>query len=352
VRIPGAEFPGNPLRAVLREPGDKTQALKGQPAAVRFTPPPLADPVPDGLPKGSGGFSPSLSPSLLSLLSRLKLPPDGFSAAIVSFAKFFSLPLNPALLSGVRRQGFSGGNSDPAFREARALACLAALDKGVELSGESLDRYARLISGSSSPEPAEPGRDAGEDRGEAGGSGNFQAGTGSGQGSAGGSSGGSGQGGGNRGRNQSGSQDLRKLAREAEAKEPLLDFLNRIPGRNGKRWLVIPIPLEDGEARLVTLRLLLSPSSGISGAPAGSPGEVEQMALEINGAGRRWFFNFRPGSVLRAALWPEPGERERAALERELAAALGLAPGQVQVGGPPVFAPDCRNDLFSLREEV
>jgi hypothetical protein len=132
-----------------------------------------------------------------------------------------------------------------------------------------------------------------------------------------------------------------------EAGEPLLELLNSIPGKDGKRWLVIPIPLEDGGLRLrVTLRLLLGPVTG-------TPGEVEQMTLEINGDRRRWLFSYRPGAVLQAALWPETGEGERAGLERELAECLGLSPGQVKISGwNPVFAPDCRNDLFSLREEV
>jgi hypothetical protein len=290
----------------------------------------------------------------LSLFSQLKLPPDGLSVSIVSFAKFFSLPLNPALLANVRRQSVSGESPDPAIREARALACLAAADKGLELSGESLERYARLISGQApSPEPSEPSAgDTGENRqGSGAGKENFRADTGNGQGSAG--EGPAGEGEGNRGGNQGGSPEaLRKLAREAEAEEPLLGVLNRIPGRDGKRWLVIPIPLEDGEVRLyATLRLLVSPP-GLSGASAGSPGEVEQISLEINGGRGHWFFSFRPGSILQAALWPEPGERERAVMEQELAAALGLPPGQVKISGRPVFAPDCRNGLFSVREEV
>jgi hypothetical protein len=146
-------------------------------------------------------------------------------------------------------------------------------------------------------------------------------------------------------------ETLRKLALQAEAGAPLLGLLNRLPGKDGKRWLVIPIPLEDGGTGFhITLRLLLSPCAGV---PAGTPGEVEQMGLEINGDRRRWLFSYRPGSALQAALWPEIDEKERAGLERELAASLGLSPGQVRVSGwDPLFAPDCRNGLFSLREEV
>jgi hypothetical protein len=241
----------------------------------------------------------------------------------------------------------SSENTDPAIREARALACIAALDKGVELSAEDLDRYARLISGRRLF-PEVPGADegkGGENQGNAGaGNDEFPAEPETGQ-----DSGGEGGGASEDGKNRSGNPEtLRNLARKAEAGEPLLELLNRIPGKNEKRWLVIPIPIEDGGVRLwVTLRLLLAPGTGMSG-------DVEQMSLEINGGRRRWLFSYRPGSILRAALWPETGEGERANLERELAGCLGLPPGQIKISGwDPVFAPDCRNDdLFSVEEEV
>ncbi|MDR3193584.1 MAG: hypothetical protein LBT87_11015 [Treponema sp.] len=327
------------------------------------------DSAPDihtGFPKESAGSRPA---ALLSLLSRLKLPVDGLSVSIVSFAKFFSLPLNPALLAKIRRQAVSGpsgpgtslsggrtaGNTDPAIREARSLACIAALDKGVELNPESLERYARVIAGwRFSPEaPGADERSGGEARGNAEnrpkpGDDRFPANPETGQGSGGEGEEGP-EGGGNRGGDP---ETLRNLAREAEAREPLIGLLNRLPGKDGKRWLVIPIPLEDAGVRLyATLRLLLSPRAGL---PAGSSGDVEQMSLEINGGRRRWLFRYRPGSILRAALWPETEEGERAGLEQELAGSLGLPPGQIKITGwDPVFAPDCRNnDLFSVREEV
>jgi hypothetical protein len=281
---------------------------------------------------------------------------DGLSASIVSFAKFFSLPLKPALLANIRRQSVSGSSGSgtphtgkdpgPVSREALSFACTAALGKGVELGAESLVRYARTISGQElPPKPAGQDGGAGENpengRGPADNKSPAEGGTGQG-------SGGEGRGSPGGDRSRSGNPEaLRKLALEAEAGEPLLGLLNRLPGRDGKRWLVIPIPLGDDKIRLrAILRLLLSPS-------AGTPGDVEQMSLEINGDRRRWLFNCRPGSILQAALWPEPGEKERAGLEQELAASLGLSPGQVKISGwDPLFAPDCRNDLFSLREEV
>jgi hypothetical protein len=214
------------------------------------------------------------------------------------------------------------------------------LGKGVELNAEGLDRYTRMISGwRPSPEPVNAdGGDGGESRGNTGtGNDGSPANPETGQGSG-------GEGEGNQGGNP---ETLRNLARKAEAGEPLLELLNRIPGKDGKYWLVIPIPIEDGGVRLqVTLRLLLAPT-------AGTPGNVEQMTLGINGDRERWLFSYRPGAVLQAALWPETGEGERVGLERELAECLGLSPEQVKISGwNPVFAPDCRNDLFSVREEV
>jgi hypothetical protein len=208
----------------------------------------------------------------------------------------------------------------------------------VELSAESLDRYARMISGRPLfPEPPNAGG-RGADRGENHSNNGSPANPGTGQGSE-----GKGERNPGGGKKQSGNPEaLRNLARKVEAGEPLLELLNRIPGKDGKRWLVIPVPLEDGGAGLqVTLRFLLSPRTG----------DVEQMTLEINGEKRRWLFNCRPGEVLQAALWPETGEGERARLEQELAGCLGLPPGGIKITGwNPVFAPDCRNDLFSLRE--
>jgi hypothetical protein len=362
LRISIPEFPGKPFETGLQGASrGKTSGLNGNNPSAQDASRPAVDPAPDihaGSPKGGADRIP---PVLSSLLSQLKLPIDGLSVSLVSFAKFFSLPLNPALLAKIRRQtvsglsnpgGPSGGNTDPAIREARSLACIAALDKGVELNAESLDRYAGIISGRDLF-PAPAGADEGsggenqENTGPDSGGGDFLANPETGQ-----DSGGEGEGGPEDGENRSGSpENLRNLARKAEAREPLLELLNRMPGKDGKRWLVIPVPIEDAGVRLhVTLRLLLSPRAGTS---AGTPGDVEQMSLEINGDRRRWFFNYRPGSILQAGLWPETGEGERAELEQELAGCLGLSPGQIKITGwEPVFAPDCRNDLFSVREEV
>jgi hypothetical protein len=233
------------------------------------------------------------------------------------------------------------------------------MDKGVALSAEGLSKYARMVSGQS-PFSEAVYTSSGIDP-EEGGSGQApqgDGGSGGGEAQGGGDTGGEAKNGGTGG--SAGDKDgkekppingetLRSLAVEAEAKSSLLELLNRVPGKDGKRWLAIPLSLTENGVRFhVTLRVLLS-------AYAGMPGGVEQMALDINGGSRRWFFVYKPdGPVFRAAVWPLPGKRERAKLERELAEGLGLPPEQVRLsGGDPVLAADCRSDsLFSVREEV
>jgi hypothetical protein len=235
-------------------------------------------------------------------------------------------------------------------REARSLAAIAAADKGLELSPESLDRYARIISGQPFfSEPVDPdGGNAGQGGGNPGSGGNPQ-----GENRQGGNPG---DGKGKRDEPGINGEALKKLALEEEAKDPLLGFLNHAPGKDGKRWLTFPFPVQNG--LYATLRILLSPGARI-------PGGVEQMALEINGGSRRWLFTFSgeafsevPASpsrpILRVAVW-SMGEEECAGLKGELAEHLGLAPELIEVfgGNEPVFAPDCQNNsLFSVSEEV
>ncbi|MCL2265783.1 MAG: hypothetical protein FWC22_07050, partial [Treponema sp.] len=45
--------------------------------------------------------------SAVSLAAASGLPPDKLSASIVTFAKFFSLPLKPQVLADIRRQALS-----------------------------------------------------------------------------------------------------------------------------------------------------------------------------------------------------------------------------------------------------
>ena len=96
------------------------------------------------------------------------------------------------------------------------MAAAAAADKGVALSPEVLERYARFLDPPAFVEDGEPG---GKDAFDGGGDGK---------------------------KNQKNREDapdkeeLRAIAEEEAKKDGLLDFLNSIPGKNGQYWIVYP----------------------------------------------------------------------------------------------------------------
>jgi hypothetical protein len=191
------------------------------------------------------------------------LPSDKLSAAIVSFARFFSLPLKPQTLAAIRRQAFSPAvkqpevmrtpsqttQSDPAKftaaekssaleaakgREALSLAAAAAESKGVELQPKGLEMYAQAV------DPQRQ-RDSG------------------------------GQNHSKRDRKQNEQEEkvphktapitaesLKQTALEYTEKNQLLDILNRLPCKNGQRWIVLPFDFcEDGFEFNASMRVLL-----------------------------------------------------------------------------------------------
>jgi len=98
--------------------------------------------------------------SVSSLILAAGLPQDKLSASIVSFARFFSLPLKPEVLKHIRQQAFTMTPNAPPVaagedaaeagtvfknREALSLAASAAEGKGVELHTKSLETYAQAI---------------------------------------------------------------------------------------------------------------------------------------------------------------------------------------------------------------
>jgi hypothetical protein len=267
--------------------------------------------------------------SISPLLSSLGLPADRLSAALVSFFRFFSLPLEPSLLAKTRRQALQAGSpgaSADTPQEAAALAATAAADKGVELDPAGLGRYAAAID----PEP-QPERDN-----ETGGgaSGNMQ-----GQGEG-------GRNGGSQNKDKRRRPDpenaaaiaadpsmLKKKIIEAGAENPLLNLLNRLPGRNGQRWMVFPFSFtEQGLPYRASLRILLHED------PAGNgQGRADHMALDIvQGAApgktaRRWLFgmNTANGKNPRLQVYLRPPLRKGTlvSLGRNLAALLEI-PGE------------------------
>jgi hypothetical protein len=132
--------------------------------------------------------------------------------------------------------------------------------------------------------------------------------------------------------------------------EPLLTLLNRLRGKNGRRWIVLPLTYTQGEKEYpLTLRMLLREN------PA-APGE-DHFIADIRGE-RRWIFSLRRaglGEEFRGDLRVFPGfpEAERRRLEAGL---RGLFLGDMAVrngDGPPSLVMETgKTALPSVNEEV
>ena len=326
------------------------------------------DPGSPAVGAAKSGGNPALTGNISSLLASLKLPGGEFSASILSFAKFFSLPLDGPFLGKIRQRALTGqgcgespspggggktGASPPVsgfqFREALALAALASAAKGLELTPQALAAYAKALLHGLSPEdgeadsPAEkaggqaaegrrvpverpepPGdRDSGARNGAAFGGEDRGSGASPKKGNPGSYS----------------PASIQKLALAAQ--DPLLDILNRVPGKDGKRWIVLPFSLEGLD---LCLRFLL----------AGPRAEL--MGLDVRDGELVWRFILRPGISgagdtghgeegpppwsLELSRSPAPGKGWIKAVERELAEFLGLPPEKIRVRGEelPLFA--------------
>jgi hypothetical protein len=252
------------------------------------------------------------------LVRSLGLPGDGLSASLLSLAKFFSLPLDSKLILQLRQQALSQGpaktspeqgpeDSSPAepLRFA-ALAAAAAESKRVVLSPEALARYAAslAIPGKDPPED-EDGEEAGTDRnpGEAPG---FAE-----------------------------PRERGDFAERIEGRHPLLGVLNRIPGREGRRWISLPFTFEqEGVLCRVSLRILVADSNGL-------PWKAERVALDIRTAQRRWSFmleNAGEGGFARAlygVLPPLPPRQERSLRELLGGFAERILPRDLSQGALP-----------------
>jgi hypothetical protein len=320
-------------------------------------------------------LSPHGSRSLAALLGSLGLPADRLSGSIVSFARFFSLPLEPNFLANIRRQSNLPGQSPqteqetekagrPAVlpaeadlfrnREALSLAATAAADKGVELSRAGLEDYAAAID----PDRRDTGghETGGEDPGDTG------------------NRGASGQNAGGKNRKDGSNAEidaiiagdslgLKEKLLELGENNPMLDLLNRLPGKNGQRWIVLPFSIvEQGKLYRISLRILLDAglSSGhlaleITAGPAGT----DPAAPE-----RRWLFALdRPkgdNPRLRLYLWPSAPPKTLKSLGQELAACVGLPPegvfvqicAQIREESFPFAENSRENVLRSINEEV
>ena len=244
------------------------------------------------------------------------LPADKLSASIISFARFFSLPLKPEILKHIRQQAFTmtpEARTVLKSREALSLAASAAESKGAELQPKGLEAYARALD----PESRQDG----------------------------------GQGG-RRGRREKNDDDddndseispqktaaisagsLEKTALEAAEKNPLLAILNRLPGKDGKRWIVLPFDFcDDGREFKVTLRILLETGRTASRAACMALDIAIRSIIEPQPSGdaeKRRLFVLEPANRLSVCLQPEIEPDQQAALVRELSSLLEIAPDRI-----------------------
>jgi hypothetical protein len=148
----------------------------------------------------------------------LRLPQDTLSLTLLAFARFFSLTPEPSLIGKLRRELLTAGRpsmpadkTEAARLEAEALGALAAVGKGVRLGPEALERYAACLSGGFSSFSREKDSPQGQkqdapDREEL-----------------------------------PLPEELKILGEKAAGKDALLSWLNRLPGKNGQRWMVFPL---------------------------------------------------------------------------------------------------------------
>jgi hypothetical protein len=267
--------------------------------------------------------------SLSSLISAAGLPSDKLSASIISFARFFSLPLKPELLKHIRQQVFTNTpNAEPPNttataknnapeagtvfknREAFSLAVIAAEGKGVELQPKGLETYAQAID----PELRRK------------------------------------QDGGQHGQRKKNDDDndseeaffqkiaaisagsLEKMAFEGMEKNPLLEILNRLPEKDGKRWIVFPFDFSDNDRDFkVSLRILLETDKTENRACCMALDIVIRSISESGKVAKQWLFVLEPANRLSVYLHPEITPIRQVALVRDLSALLEIAPDRIYI---------------------
>jgi hypothetical protein len=229
----------------------------------------------------------ALSPALFKDLAlSLGLPWDALTTVLISLAKFFSLPLDAQLIQQLRRQALSlpppeapsqgAGENGPAKPDpplagtirSSAFAAAAAAGKGAALSPEALGSYAAtLAAGSRDEAEEEPGTEGGADRDGREPPGSPESGI--------------------PGRPKNGPppfDDPGGFVEGIEGRIPLLGVLNRLPGKDGRRWIALPFSFESGGvAYSVSLRIVLADTNSI-------PWKAERMALDVKTLRQRWSF--------------------------------------------------------------
>ncbi|MDR0403219.1 MAG: hypothetical protein LBH35_06480 [Treponema sp.] len=313
----------------------------GKEPLVRFnagkTPPAGTDPAAGRAAPLRAAPEPTGADRLRGLLSTLKLPNDSLSESLVSFSRYFSLPLESSSLGALRREALVQKR-----REAAALGAAAAADKGLGLESQALEEYAAAI------DPAEwreeqgreqPGREQ-QERQRPG-----QPEQGEQQ---------SPNGNGDRGSadEKPAAEDVRRRVTALLEKGPIPDFINRIPGKNGRRWIVLPFSLSGNGFDLRASFRISLPDTGSSGP--------ERFAADIavfrkKKLSRRWFFLLEGNHggdyrIKKAEFSVSPPFSGAAKLIRELAETFTLPQDAISPCKKGIFT-DLKADLLQMVDE-
>jgi len=281
-----------------------------------------------------------------SLVSAAGLPADKLSASIISFARFFSLPIKPELMAAIRRQALaqpqSSATSQTAAtaqselaksaenasdsgvavksREAFSLAAAAAESKGVELNQKGLEMFAEAI------DPDQQRQDTGNQNQR-----------------------------GRRNRNHNESEEegasiktvslsasgIEEMALESSGKDPLLSVLNRMPGKNGQRWIVLPFNFTENDREFrVSMRILLETGHAANRAicmalDIAESGITENSENERLTPEKRWLFVLESANSridrLSVYLRPELPPKAQSSLASELSNLLEIPHERISV---------------------
>ena len=304
---------------------------------------------------------PSVTPSAAArsvpaLIAAAGLPADKLSASLVSFARFFSLPLKPELMAAMRRQVIATAappvTASPAAenapdletaaknREALSLAAAAAESKGIELDRKGLEQFAGAIDPDwqKRQNPDERNRkqrhknpDEQEKENAAPKTSPLSA------------------------------AGIKEMALRTAEENPLLALLNKLPGKNAQRWMVFPFSFSEGGREFnVSLRILLeTDDSHLSKHAVGMAVDIAESETE-----RRWLFvangpnrrGINAASGLTVYLQPELPPKARASLTRALSALMEIPPERISVKNRTESFPcesGCTDDLLqSINEAV
>jgi hypothetical protein len=289
------------------------------------------------------------SVQIMSFIQSLGLPQDTLSSSLISFFKFFSLPLDAQVLKQIRREiPESKPSSLPkssSMKDSAALAASAAFDKGLRLSSEALQEYAAAIDPAEHKNPNEH-RDA---HGNNSGSDFEQSAPDNPEGDL-------------QKRNTEEKKtphpdDIKNLMAKIDASDTLLGYANNIPGKNGKYWIILPFNFTSETSSFsVTIRLLLDAKDDFHRS-------VDRLAVDIlHNAPKidhRWIFfiSKEENNSYKAqfSLIPEPNNTEKSHLLTELKKILGDLVDEISfVDEKDVLSfMDSRNDvIFSVNEEA